>query len=98
MKEGQEVDYTVLLPVVADTLRRNGTRAKYNAFFPLASSPQFIDNAIFTEERSAAGRERAKQQVLEYMRRTADIGQWDENDNLSGPEDDLSPRCSLALQ
>ena len=52
-------------------------------YFPVANLPQSTDDFIFNEERSAAGRERVKQKVLDHMRRTADIGEWDMDDNLT---------------
>ena len=47
------VDYVPLIPVWAETLRRNGTVARYAAYYPLANLPQEIDNALLRAQRTA---------------------------------------------
>ena len=46
------MDYVPLIPVFAKTLRRNGTVARYAAYFPVANLPQDIDNALFRAQRT----------------------------------------------
>ena len=74
LREGHLVDYVALIPVEIQTLRRSGATASYMGYFPVANLPQTTDEFIFNEERSAAGRDRVKEKVLEHMR-AADIGE-----------------------
>ena len=81
------VDYVPLIPVFAETLRRNGTVARYAAYFPVANLPQDIDNALFRAQRTPAGSARrmvqdlVKPRVLTYMKEN-NIGEWPDGRNL----------------
>ena len=81
------VDYVPLIPVFAETLRRNGTVARYAAYFPLANLPQDIDNSLFRAQRTPAGSGRRmvqdliKNRILDYMK-TNNIGEWPDGRNL----------------
>ena len=81
------MDYVLLIPVFAETLRRNGTVARYAAYFPVANLPQDIDNALFRAQRTPAGSARrmvqdlVKQRVLNWMKDN-NVGEWPDGRNL----------------